>query len=136
DDKRHASLDRDAAQPGASAGLHGGNADGRQVGAPLLARLHGLDQHAAGPLALQPARALDQRIRAIDRLQAEHDALLDHDALPDIDGAARARSMSAPACASGATLPSGPSGASRLSRMLCTPTTRKPSSSSSFMIAL
>ena len=43
------------------AGVHRGNADGRQVRAPLLSGLRGLDQHAAGSRALEPTGALDSR---------------------------------------------------------------------------
>ncbi len=53
------------------------------------------DQHAAGSFAPKPAHALDQRVRALGRLETEHDPLLHHHGLPDIDGAERARDLEA-----------------------------------------
>jgi hypothetical protein len=63
--------------------------DGGKVGALFLASFRQLDQHAARTVAPQSRATIDQRIRPLDRLDAEHHALLYDHGLPDVGRAHR-----------------------------------------------
>ncbi len=82
-------LDGNADQPGRGGARHRHRADGRQVHAAILPRLHQLHQHAARAFPPQSGATREQRIGALDRLDPQHQPLLHHRALPDIDGAER-----------------------------------------------
>src|SRR5258708_30486774 len=95
DDDRRAAVDGDAAQPGGVGRGDGAYTDGRQIGAPLLVRLGGLDEDTARSGAAELPAAREQRIGPLDRLDPEHEALLDDDRLSDIDRAERPRDYKA-----------------------------------------
>ena len=88
---RAAGLEGHAAQSRRRRGAHRLGSDRRQVGAAILAGLDQLDQHAAGARPRQRAGARQHRIGALHRLDRQHDALLHHAALADIDRAERPR---------------------------------------------
>ena len=73
--------------PAAAARAHRFRADRRQIGPALLTGLHQLDQHAAGTGRASAAAAGQHRVGALGGLDREHDPLLHHAALSDIDGA-------------------------------------------------
>ncbi len=76
-------------RPGRKRAAHGLLTDGRQIGPPLLPRLDQLDQDTARPGPGQRAAAREHRIRALHRLDGEHDAGLHDAALTDIGRAER-----------------------------------------------
>src|SRR5712671_2829787 len=90
DDQGHAGLRRNPLQARRGGEMDGPRPDRRAVDAPFLARLCRLDQHPARAVAAQFGAAPQQPIGAFDRLDAEHEPLLNHDRLTDIEGADRA----------------------------------------------
>ena len=95
DDQAVAGVHRDPGEPGGGRGADRRRADRRQIGAALLARLLELDQHAARPLAAQLAAAREQPVGALDRLDAEHQALLHDHRLADVELAEAGRDLDA-----------------------------------------
>ena len=106
--------------------------DGRQVGPPVLTRLHQLHQHAR-PAAARASAAQRASIASVpsDGLDRQHDPLLHHAALADIDRAQRpshrnAAPISAIASASGAARLSKPARRQRLAQHLVRADHAKP----------
>jgi hypothetical protein len=103
-------LDREPRETGGRRAADRLGADRGQVHAQVLARLDQLHQHAAGAVPPQPCATREQGIGALDRLDAEHEALLHHAALPDIHRTERPRHRDA-AGDVGQRLRLGPDGA-------------------------
>ncbi len=82
-------LDGNPAQSGRGAERHGPRTDRRPIGAPFLTRLFDLDEHAARTFAAQSGAAPQQRVGALDRLDAKDEALLNDDRLTDVERAER-----------------------------------------------
>src|SRR6266436_1469023 len=83
----HLSLDRDAQQPGLRGELDGAEPDRRLIGTAFLIRLLDLDEHPAKPFAPQGGAPLQKCVGALDRLDTEHESLLNDHGLPDVESA-------------------------------------------------
>src|SRR5215469_13945168 len=80
-------FDRDPHKPGFGRETNRLRTDRRSVYAGLLARLLDLDQYATRPFTAQSGAAAQQRVGAFDRLHPEHESLLHHHGLADIERA-------------------------------------------------
>jgi len=79
-------LNGDPTQPGLSRQSYRARPDRRAVGADLLPGLLDLDEHATRPFPAKRPATVQQLVGALDRLDAEHEALLNDHRLPDVEG--------------------------------------------------